>query len=334
MRIFVYPQHKENQILNPYVNNQEWALGKQFEIVHPEYRLRLPQPLRLLLGSFKADIYVLNWIETAGEGDGPSFLRGIIALIALHILSFRKAKIVWVFHNIHPHSGETMWSRRISRLLFKRATLIVSHSQEAADYANIYARCPVYFRNHPIPIKEYGAWDKPLPECDFFIWGNVTPYKGVLELLSNPLCKESGLKFLVVGMCSDPKLATAIEKQCDENIVYENRRAGFDEISAQCRKAKYVLIPYVGESVSSSGVLMDTLQMGGTPVGPNRGAFADLAKENCCLVYNDINEIFQLPFGEHYKRVSSDTVVKFFGDNTWEAFGLWVKKIIENESID
>ena len=63
MRLYVYPQHKKKQIANPYINNMEIALGEQFEIVHPEYRIRLPQPFRLLLGSTKADVYVLNWIE-------------------------------------------------------------------------------------------------------------------------------------------------------------------------------------------------------------------------------------------------------------------------------
>lgn len=330
MKVFVYPQHKEKQVLNPYTNNMERALGTQFQLIHSDYKLHLPQPLRLLLGSIKSDVYVLNWVESVTEGDGNAAIRFIMTMLALWVIRFRKSKIVWIFHNIHPHSGETRWSLRIKRFLFRHSTIIVSHSNEAYKYAKQYASCPVYFKNHPIELKDYDCWNGELKECDYYIWGNIYPYKGIAELASNPLCKSSGRMFYIVGKCESDDLSNQIRSFCGESFIYENRRASFDEVAAQCRKAKYVLFPYVGDSVSSSGALMDTLLMGGTPVGPNRGAFADMAELGCCITYETINDIFDYP-------VSEDTVIKlskakvhdFLLANTWDSFAKWLVMTIK-----
>ena len=323
-KLFVYPQIRENQLLNPYVDNMEKALGSKFELVHPEYPVHLPQSFRLLLSAFRADVYVFNWVESASLVRGNSFFQARIKLLALHILFLRKAKIVWIFHNIHPHEGETKWSKRIKSFLFHHATIIISHSREAAEYAKKQTQAQVCFKNHPVGLSKYGKWGGKLKECDFFIWGNILPYKGISELVNNPLCSLSGRKILIVGKCADEELSNTIKSCCDENVVFENRCASFEEVAAQCRKAKYVLFPYVGESVSSSGALIDTLQMGGTPVGPNRGAFADLANDQCCIVYDNINEIFNLPISDSYKRVSLEAVEKFLKENSWNSFAEWL----------
>lgn len=325
MNLFVYPQHKKNQTDNPYVNNMEESFYDCFDVVHKEYRFHFPQPLRLLLGSTKAEVYVLNWIEDAAEGGGNKFLRVFMTIFAIRVILLRKAKIVWIYHNIHPHAGETKWSETIKKILFKRATLIISHSEGAADYARRFAKCPVYFRSHPVCTKNYGEWSGEVKNCDYYVWGNVYPYKGVLELVSNSLCKSSRRKILIVGKCDDESLSDKIKKQCNENVLYENRCACFEEIAAQSRKAKYVLFPYIGDSVSSSGVLMDTLMMGGTPVGPNRGAFTDLAAQGCCLTYNRLEEVFELPIGEDNAiKLNKESVNQFIEYNSWKSFANWL----------
>ena len=154
MKVFVYPQHRKGQTKNPYIENLEEALSKNFDIVHKEYKHHLPQPLRFLLQSTKADIYIFNWLE---EGKQTRFavVRALMSLIGLLIVHFRRAKIVWFFHNIHPHNGEDIWSRSIQYLLFKWSYRIVSHSGEAVNYAQKKAKCPVYFRNHPIKLQSF-----------------------------------------------------------------------------------------------------------------------------------------------------------------------------------
>lgn len=332
MKLYVYPQLNKEKVKNPYVQNMGSSLTKYFDVLQKEFRIHLPQTFRLLYHAFKADIFILNWIESPTSGPFKS-TRGLIGMLALWVIYLKHKKTIWIFHNIHPHEGESFWSQKIKRFLFRHATAIVAHSQEATDYVKQYSERPVYFKNHPFEIKKYAEYNGVLQDCDLFLWGNIYPYKGIVEFLNNPLCKESKRKILIVGRCLDNFLDEEIKKYCGDFIVYENRSASFEEIAAYCRKAKYVLFPYVGDSVSSSGALMDTLQMGGIPVGPKRGAFDDLAQNGCCIVYNSIEEVFGLPFDNKNRiEFDSDQVNAFLRDNSWQAFAHWIYDLFSDNT--
>ena len=331
MKVFVYPTGGQGPVTsNPYIRNMKEALACNFELVEPRYRLKLPRMLVFLMNSFKADVYVLNWVEDSAVERG-GIMGALMSFTGLYIAKLRKAKLVWIFHNIHSHSGETAWSYRFRKFLFKYASLIIAHSKEAESYAKQQTKRPVCFKNHPLKKVDYDKYSKSVEDCDLFYWSTILPYKGVAEFLSNPRCVSSGMKMVFIGNCKDDDLRKIIEKQITSNIKYENRNADFNEVAAYCQKAKYVIFPYVGDSISSSGVLMDTLLMGGTPVGPNRGAFADLAAVGCCITYNDINEVFDLPVEDNKRlRLDQIKVDTFIKENSWDAFGKWFKSIIND----
>lgn len=79
---------------------------------------------------------------------------------------------------------------------------------------------------------------------EILIWGNILPYKGVLEFISSPAVRVAGLNVRIVGRCKDPGMAKDIEKavaECDSaefvgsysngseslrsKIIFENRAA-------------------------------------------------------------------------------------------------------------
>jgi len=328
-RLYFTPQHHKGQAINPYCDNYINSLRDYYTLIGDTYR-HLPRGVEFFIHSWKADVYILNWIESISQLRG-GFVQACFCVIALCVIRLRRKKIVWMFHNIHPLYGETISSRILRMLLFKWASLIVSHSEEAAKYARRFARGRVAFRVHPMMRVERDNWAGQLRDCDFFCWGTIQPYKGIAEFLTNPKCRESQRKILILGKCDDEELRECIETNINSNIVFENRRATFPEIAAQCKRAKYVLFPYVGEGVSSSGVLMDTLLMGGVPVGPNRGAFADLSTEGCCITYNAIDEVFNLPMDEEYRiKLDQEKVDHFIDVNSWASFGKWLYGVLEN----
>lgn len=328
MKLFVYPTGGQGPgSNNPYVQNMKDSFGELFDLIVPEYKRKLPRMLVFLLNSIKADVYIFNWIEDSATGRS-GFLGGLMSLIGLWIVKLRKARIIWVFHNIHPHRGETSWSKFFRRFLFKYSDYIVAHSQEAAKYAKEYSSCPVFFKNHPMKKSYYEKWKGEIQDCDFFIWSDILSYKGVPEFVENPRWNNTNKRLLIIGKSENELIHKRIEKHLQDNIIFKDRFASFSEIAAQCKKSKYVLFPYIGESISSSGVLMDTLLMGGTPVGPNRGAFADLREKGCCFTYNDINELFDLPTGDNALRLDPHCVDVFVKDNSWDSFANWLHKII------
>ena len=234
-----------------------------------------------------------------------------------------------MFHNIHPHGGENWWSQYIQTLLFRYSYVIIAHSREASLFAQKKAVCPVYYKPHPIEMVKYELWEGDSRECDFFIWGSILPYKGIEEFISNPLCKEKRFKILIIGKCIDKVLKDKIVEHCSDNIIFEDRRADYSELSAQCKKAKCVLFPYIGDSISSSGVLIDTLLMGGIPIGPNRGAFADLRNVGCCFTYNTIEEVFNLNLDDI--QISPKAKDQFVDENTWSKYAAWMFSLLSSK---
>ena len=136
----------------------------------------------------------------------------------------------------------------------------------------------------------------------------------------------------IVGKATTNQIASQIKENLSKNMIFENRRADYDEIAAQCKASKYVLFPYVGDSISSSGVLIDTIQMGGTPVGPNCGAFADLQKEGYCITYSKLEDVFEL-LNKPIKRNSQESINRFVQVNSSEGFGNWIYERIESTAI-
>ncbi len=327
-KLFFYPQHPGTQAINPYCDNYLKSVENYYDIVRTKNR-HLPRGLDLLIHSLKADVYVLNWLESISSLR-CGFIQTVLAVLALCVVHMRRKRIVWMFHNIHPHYGENTSSRLLKKLLFKWSILIIAHSKEAAEYAKKFAKGDVRFRVHPMEVVDYGTWDGAVRDCDYFCWGSIHPYKGTVDLLENSLCQKSRKRILIIGKCVDDSLRKKIEELAKDNVVYENRSACYSEIAAQCKKAAYVLFPYVGDGVSSSGVLMDTLLMGGIPVGPDRGAFSDLAEQGCCITYNNLDEVFSLPTDEHRLKLDPQKVNAFIENNIWSSFGDWLYNTLES----
>ena len=120
---------------NPYSINYKSAMSEFFSVMEADNK---PQHYCILGAyifkrAFQADIYVFNWIENIGVYRMP-IIQCILIILALCIIKIRRRKIIWMFHNIHPHTGISIYSRLIQGLLYKFSDLIISHSQEATNY--------------------------------------------------------------------------------------------------------------------------------------------------------------------------------------------------------
>ena len=100
----------------------------------------------------------------------------------------------------------------------------------------------------------------------------------------------------------------------------------FETLAGYIAKSKFVIFPYIGDSISSSGVLMNTIMMGGNPVGPNRGAFKDLSEEGVCFVYDNYDEMYEILISDVY--ISDEKKTDFIKKNSWNAFGAYMSTVI------
>lgn len=315
--LYYFPSASRNGYPNPYSIHYKKALGQYFNVLDRENKPSKMLSWSFLKNSFIADVFIVNWLESV------PFLRlwyiqYILILIGLRIIRWRKKKIIWMFHNIHPHQGDNKYSRKIQEILFNQANIIISHSQEAAEYARQKTEKNVIFKCHPIspiPVKPYVGKVAP---CDALIWGAILPYKGIYEFISDVKVQKSNLRIRIIGKCSDKELCKRIKSQCNECITFENRRIDFDELAICIANSRYVLFPYIGDCVSSSGALIDTIVLGGTPIGPHVGAFKDLEQEEVCLTYNQKGDLIELLKGD--RTLNHDDVNRFISNNSWKNF--------------
>ncbi|MBR4920430.1 MAG: hypothetical protein IKZ62_03815 [Prevotella sp.] len=324
-KLYYYPSAgKSGTYPNPYSVNYKNALGQYFEVLEADNRK--PKGAIgwvVLKRAFQVDVNIYNWIENVSTFRG-AFFQWVMVILAILVVKIRGKKIVWMFHNIHPHYGEDFYSSSIQWLLFHLSTLIVTHSKEAEEYAKKKAMVRVIYLCHPVETHHVESNDSVLAQDDIFIWGSIIPYKGIFEFISKSEIQYSDIKIRIIGSGSDKEYINKVKSSCNDHIVFEERRADFSEIASYCKKSRYVLFPYVGESVSSSGALIDTILFGGTPIGPNRGAFHDLSEQGLCITYDSFNQLLELL--KSNRSINPQKVSVFIHENSWDSF---VKKIHE-----
>lgn len=309
---------------NPYVPNLKRELAGSFDVLEADNRPCLMQGGALLRNSVKGDIFLLSFVETIAFHP-LALIQTCMALLALDIMKLRRRKIVFFFHNPRPHKGENALSRMLTRRLFRYADLVVTHSGNTAAIAREKvgeARVLMC----PLPFEEAAAPQARGQECDVLIWGAIFPYKGVVEFLSDPAIAASGLKIDIVGECKDGALAQKISSLATGSIRFENRRPEMDEIASRVAGSRFVLFPYLPGSISGSGALTDTLRFGGNPVGPDAGAFRDLAAQGLCRVYSDPAELPEIL--ESGWKVDAGRLAHFIQENSWAAFAEKIIKFV------
>ena len=315
-RVYVSPSAtRKSGYPSRYFLHLKRELAAWYDVLEADNRPCLMQSGTLLRASLKADAAVLSFVENIAFHK-LAILQTGLALLALDIMRLRRCKIVFICHNPRPHQGENRLSRLLLGKLFKNADLIVAHTENTAALVRERAgEKKLLFVPHPTEAPVHAAAADPL---DVLIWGTLLPYKGVAEFLAEPAVRDSGLKIKVVGDCPDAGLSARIRELANENIRFEQRRPEMDEVASLVAGSRFVLFPYLPGSISGSGTLVDTLRFGGNPVGPDVGAFRELAALGLCRVYHSTEELLEiLHSGWQPDRAAVD---EYLSANSWPAF--------------
>lgn len=333
MNIYFYPPENDSEkkiVNNPYSSNFIDSLSNFFNV--NKKRFFSSDILDLSIASFCYKIVILNWVENVAFKKF-SFIQFVLLRMIFFVLKIRKVKVVWVMHNIHPHKGHNFMSRSIMGWLYKNSDLIVTHSEQAKIYLKDKATCDVFYFQHPVirfNLDKHKVLDyeKSFSGVDIFIWGTIEPYKGILEFIEFCNNNLSDKKILIIGRCLNEDYLKNINDKIPSNIDFQNRKIDFEEVAAISKLSKCVLFPYTSSSISSSGVLMDTLMLGGKIVGPNIGAFVDLKKEKLCRTYNDLSELQSIC--SNVDDNNDEHVNLFLENNSWSRFAYELSRKISS----
>lgn len=316
-KVFVSPSAtKKDRYSNPYFKRLKEGLSSFCEVLDADNRPRKAQSLALLGSSFKADVFLLSFIEGVAFQKLP-MVQTFLSLLSLSIIRLRKKTMVFFYHNPVAHKGDNWMSRLLFKSLFSHADYVVAHSENTALIAQekVGKDKTILF---PHPTEPLCAAAPAKEKTDVFIWGTIFPYKGIYEFISSPEVQSSSLRILIIGGCPDPVLAYKIQSCTNEHIVFEKRRVEMEEIAARIAASRYVLFPYFPESISGSAALMDTLKFGGNVVGPDAGAFKDISKDNLSKVYHNTSELMDILSSEWH--VDMESLSRYLNAHLWPVF--------------
>lgn len=313
--IFPNPSYKS---LNPYLKDLSHSINaiNKDEI----YDVSIVNLFKHLLDG---DIYLFNWPENLVFRK-LGYIQIAFFLIDLVILKIRGVRIVWLFHNISPHQGHTWVTKAIYRIFFHWSNLVVTHSQRALKYIKEQTKVKCIFIPHPFrkkicPTKD----DDSNYQYDIIIWGSIYRYKGIVEFLKSRINWTTPFKILIIGKCNDADYDSQIRSFVDKNITYQNRFVDEIERDNLILSSRYVVFPYLKNSISSSGALIDSLQLGKTVIGPNVGAFQELSVDGLCYTFNEYSDIFDII--SRNDIVNKCLIADYINGNLWD---ICVRKIL------
>ena len=328
-KIFVYPISNKvaGNFANPYIRDLCEALDRQFVCINKNKASRIGL-LNISKYFIKSNFFHLNWIEELPDKKG-GFLQTIFFILILLAVKITGKKVIWTVHNKLPHENKNLYFKRlIMTLISRHAHYIITHSHEGIEYVKTLnpsiAESKVRYIPHPVKSKK--IYLSKNSTYDILIWGNIMPYKGIHVFLQH--LKERNLlskyKIAIVGKICDPAYEKALMKYASSNIIILNHFFKDEKLHKYIAKSKIILFTYQREYVLSSGVLSDSIGFHKPIIGPNTGAFSDLAKEGIIYTYKTLNELPDIidkclakQENENHQQIND-----FIRNNSWSNYGL------------
>lgn len=335
IRAYIYPltSRLKTGVYNPYLDNfikaNQSHIG--FENRNSPSGTGIFDILKYI---HKVDFVFLNWVENLPDKKG-GLVQYFFFLVFLKFKKILRIKIIWTLHNKISHTSDNYSKKkRIFLSLLKSSDIIITHSREGIPFAESHYKnssSKIFYFPHPLDFNESVLNEQKL--YDILIWGTIASYKGIDKFLE--FFTDAGLdekyKMLIAGKIIDKGYAENIRKFESKNISINDQFIGKEELGELIRLSRIVLFTYSGESVLSSGALMDSVSHKACVVGPDSGAFSDLGEMGLIKTYNSftelpgiINEIVKGGYTPQYDNLES-----FIKSHTWEEFGNSLKVEID-----
>ncbi len=328
MKAYIYPSpiRRSGKSFNPYINNFVNATEKYFTYCNclDANKLGVFDILRYL---FSLDLLFLNWIEDLPDRKF-GIIQSIFMLLFIRIRKLFRYKLVYILHNKISHSeGNLFFKRKLFLLVLQTSDLIITHASEGISFSEKMSpgagRKTVFI---PHPVTPYPEIENIfVKKYDILIWGTILPYKGI-DLFLDFLIKNqdlSELKIKIVGKANPDSYFNKLTRYKSDNIEIENRFVDKKELVRLIAESRFVLFTYHGDSVLSSGALIDSLAQKAIVIGPHVGNFADLEEVGIVRTFKNFSELpglltkcTQIDDNELQPKIE-----RYIKANSWAIFG-------------
>lgn len=318
---------------NPYIDHLKQALDENDLVVDHSTATKAFNDF--LRKAWRADAVILNWIENI-----PSRRMGVLQtavfMVYMLLLKIRRVRIIWIKHNKIPHAKEWFLLKKMLQWMLAHGSdhiIIHSHDTDLSDAGKKVADKTVFIA-HPNNIDPNDILDpdpQRQPSIDFLIWGNLLPYKGILEFLQfvneNPVFQQFHIH--IAGKCEDGYWNELIRFR-SPNTELVRGYVGDEALKQLFDRSRFILFTYNKRSVMSSGVLIESLIACRRIIAPDCGAFRDMSQSHDFVsLYDDFSGIGEL-YSENKTNfiLPREEIRQFITQNSWENMGLRIRELI------
>lgn len=328
VKAYIYPRTKrgKNTTNNPYLKNFIESVREHIVFLN-ENQPTAKGIFNLIPYIGKIDYLFLNWIE-----DLPDKKWGFLQTVFFYFVLLNKRllgiKVVWTIHNKISHfPGNLRLKKFLFRQLLRRSDLIITHADEGVRFAEMLypgVSKKIFYFPHPIVPLDLPRIHPP-KKYDVLIWGSLSPYKGIHDFLAFLHRKGASSQFrmMIVGKTVSESFYNQLKQYTNSNIILRNEFVSKEELASLIFESKIVLFTYSGDSVLSSGALIDSIAHYANIAGPNVGAFQEMGKLGIISTYSDFPELIEVlqNLNEHSEKKKLEKVREFIHNHTWEKFG-------------
>jgi len=252
--------------------------------------------------NWKPDIIHIHWphVFLLSASRAGTILKSSSFIGELIILKFLGVKIVWTVHNIISHESKF----KSLELFFNNILLIlcngiIVHSQSSKDEViktyNIrdssiiviphgnYINC---YQNVISKAEARKQLDLCSKDMVFLYFGQIRPYKGVLELIDVfKRLGQSQAKLLIVGKPYNNEFANDVVKKCtkDGRIGTVLKFVPDDEIQIYMNAADIIVLPY--KNILTSGAIILAMSFCKPVIAPFIGCTRDVLDKTGSFLY-------------------------------------------------
>ncbi len=310
-KVFVVPLIRYNFPKTDYLFllYEELITEREFEVVSISVFAHSKLVLKPIF--YKNTILHYHWLEFQ---DLKSMLAMPYKLLCIALYKLFGGTIVWTVHNLKPHDKKYLsLHKKIHSWMANIASLIHVHSSTSVDSVSEYygvSNEKIVVLKHPdFPVKLlpktdarnrfleiYGNGKKEMNEPVFLIFGGISEYKGIREIIDLLIQKKEPFTLIIAGYVKKGQESLhnfIIQKTIDDKrVLYIPTFIPEEHYPLLLNSSDICLFNY-DEILSSGGVKM-VFSYKKNIIAPNKGEIRELINEDQVSLFNSKKELNSL----------------------------------------
>ena len=232
------------------------------------------------------------------------FLKLCLFRIQILILHFLGTKVVWTAHEWHSKiefRSVCHTPTLFANFFNKSIDAIITHCETTKQDITATWQLEQKDKIFVVPHGNYIDWyenkiervdarkslDIPVNNLVFLLFGNIYPYKGILETIEAfKYLPQEKISLLIAGRAKDEQLLDLIKNSIKgyDNIVCVPERIPDDDVQIYMNACDCVILPY--QVFTTSGVAILAMSFGRVCIAPNVGFFNDILDSSGSFLYD------------------------------------------------